>query len=282
VGGGKKKKKRPTDTIHRGSAFSMLRTALTLLLLPGAAALPVTAQPLSRRLVARAALLAALPLGQPPTLLDRPAMVLINRLEAAGTVPTTTEFLSLGLQGRWALVGTIRDAARLEPGFSPAAANAVAGAEAAPETAPVPMRVARAEAVFRPDEMRSSAWFQLRDAAGEQVGAKLEVDSRFSFENDKVTGKAVVDVRSTGAPRLLLPTSNPGCSIDALMESLHACLSPEFSLIEGAEFKLRLQTTYLDESIWVTRSAPFCCSVYHRADDEMAWLQEAVGGGGAP
>jgi hypothetical protein len=244
--------------------------------------LTVVSPQTSPRLTARTALLEALPLGQPPKLLDRPSMVLVNRLEAAGTPPSTAEFLSLGLQGRWELIATVRDAAKLEPGFSPAAANAV-GAAAAHQGAPrppVPMGVARAEALIRPDDRAflSSAWFQLRDGRGEQIGAKLEVESRFTFEDDAITGKAVLDLRSSGGTRLMLPTRNPGCSVDALMEALHARLSPEYSLAEGAEYMLRLQTTYLDESIWVTRSAPFCCSVYHRADDEMAWMQGPIAG----
>lgn len=248
-----------------------------------AAGLTVVSPPTSPRLAARAALLEALPLGQPPKLLDRPSMALVNRLEAAGTPPSTAEFLSLGLQGRWELIATVRDAAKLEPGFSPAAAHAV-GATAALEGAkrpPIPMGVARAEALIRPGdrEVLSFAWFQLRDGTGEQVGAKLEVESRFTFVDDAITGKAVLDLRSSGRTRLMLPTRNPGCSVDALMGALHARLSPDFSLAEGAEYVLRLQTTYLDESIWVTRSAPFCCSVYHRADDEMAWMESGAPAG---
>jgi hypothetical protein len=211
-------------------------------------------------------------------------MALVNSLEAAGTPPSTAEFLSLGLQGRWELVATVRDAAKLEPGFSPAAANAKSATAASAPRPPVPMGIARAEALIRTDEREflSSAWFQLRDGDGEQIGAKLEVESRFTFENDVVTGKAVLDIRSSGGTRLLLPTRNPGCSVDALMEALHARLSPEYSLAPGEDYVLRLQTTYLDESIWISRSAPFCCSVFHRTDDEMAWMEGKGAAAGQP
>ena len=250
------------------SLLSLLASARALSLAPAA--------PAPARLQARQALLEALPPGKPPSLLDALTMGRVNQLEAAGTPPSTAEFLALGIAGRWELLATVRDAAKLEPGFSPAAANAAAGApqQGAPKP-PVPMGVARAEVRVEPTDrtILASAWFQIRDGTGEQIGAKLEVESSFTFEDDAITGKAVVDLRSSNATRLMLPTRDPGCRIDALMEALHARLSPEFSLAAGDEYKLRLQTTYLDESVWITRSAPFCCSVFHRADDEMAWLQ---------
>lgn len=235
----------------------------------------VAAVTVSPRLAARSALLDALPPNQPPKLLCATTIVLINRLEASGSPPSTAEFLSFGLQGRWSLLATVRDAARLEPGFSPATANAVPGSRSTNGLPPfpVPMGIARAEVAVLPNELlvRSAAWFQLVDASGQQLGAKLEVDSRFAFELDAMQGRAVMDLSSCGNTRLMLPTSRPGCSIDTLMEALHARLSPDFSLEDGEEgqqFKLRLQTTYLDEMFWVTRSAPFCCTVYRRADDQ--------------
>ena len=246
---------------------------LALLAAPALSVVSTASAASSPRLAARSALLRSLEPNSPPRLLNAEHMALIGQLEAAGTTPTTEDFLQLGLQGRWSLCATIRNAGLLEPGMSPAHAAASGAGGAAGGL--LPIGIARAETALSigNSTVRSRAWFQLLDGERKQVGALLDVESRFAFESDSVTGARLLALRPARPPRLALKTNDLGCSIDALVEALHAQLSPEFALVEGEQYdRLRLSTTYLDESLWVARAAPHCCSVFYRADDEMAWL----------
>ena len=255
------------------AAALCLTLLLTLLAAPALSVVSTASAASSPRLAARSALLRSLEPNSPPRLLNAEHMALIGQLEAAGTTPTTEDFLQLGLQGRWALCATIRNAGLLEPGMSPAHAAASGAGGAAGGL--LPIGIARAETALSigNSTVRSRAWFQLLDGERKQVGALLDVESRFAFESDSVTGARLLALRPARPPRLALKTNDLGCSIDALVEALHAQLSPEFALVEGEQYdRLRLSTTYLDESLWVARAAPHCCSVFYRADGEMAWL----------
>ena len=165
-----------------------------------------------------------LPPAGTPVVMDDEFRGLIESLEELEATPATAEFLSLGVQGRWAL------RAMSAP---PSAADGAASVT----LLDVEQCVAAGGAV------ESAARFRLRD---EELSGVLTVSSALSLTPRADT----LDLRTSGRS-LSVPRAPTRLSVPSMMEALHAQLSPDFRADDGV--RLGLQTTYLDESIRITR-----------------------------
>ena len=196
---------------------------------------------------AKARLLQQLPReGQSPLEMPFEMIALIEELEAQGVTPATPEFLTLGLNGRWACRALLAPPLEDKPPAPP-------GCE---------LQLGRVERRFDltsgSGSLSSYAEFELDAIAGRLV---VELDVIPSSRADIVA--AVTSSRSLEMPRM------PPTPIPAAMQLLHSQLSADFLGDEGV--RLGLQTTYLDADMHITRcltrELSGACCVHVRVSD---------------
>ena len=183
---------------------------------------------------------------------------LVNELELLEAVPASSGFLELGLRGTWSLRGTMP---AIETEAKPAA-DIIRSFYAGIELVELLDVGARFDAEPR-GALTASCRFRV--LADDLLG-KLQVELTAGSDPDRVDTIHVV----TNGRKLLLPRA-PSCEVPAMMEALHANLPAEFLGDEGV--RLGLQTTYLDETLRITRcttrSLAGSCSVHLRLADDV-------------
>ena len=233
----------------------------------GAAGAPPHAALDGSRLALRQALLESLnPLATAaaPADIDDPLLAdNVHALEATLTQPATSFFLALGIGGTWHLRATGRAAA----------ANAALDAYSATDAAPRPLAVGalgahvavrRAQVdMAEGGRVLSTASFDVAEPDGSVLAGTLRVESTAELVRDRADS---LRLRGLGR-QLALPSMPRRLGIPELMECLHAQLSADFSLVEGDAYALQLITTYLDDKLWIVRSAGMWCSVWERLED---------------
>ena len=201
-------------------------------LIAGASALaPSLATLPTDRLALRTELLSLLPPGSAPRPLAGRAVELVRQLELLETVPATPGFLTMLANGDWNLVG-VQD---------PPEREAAPTSESPPPAVEV-LEVCQ-ELDFSTERATASARFRVveDDLVGELVldAIVAQNGARADTLNYVTTGRQLKIKRA------------PSCPVPAMMEALHAQLSHDFLGDEGV--LLGLQTTYLDETLRITR-----------------------------
>jgi len=241
------------------AVLSTAASALQVSPLRQLAANPPAASSASR-LELRDELLSLLPpSGTGPQPLEARAFELVKELELLEAVPASSGFLELGLRGAWSLRGTMpaTDETEAEPAAKDVLRSFYAGVEL--------VELIDVGARFDAEPRGAiTASCQFRVLADDLVG-RLEVDLTAGIDPDRVDTIHVV----TNGRKLLLPRA-PSCEVPAMMEALHANLPAEFLGDEGV--RLGLQTTYLDETLRITRcttrSLATTCAVHLRLADD--------------
>jgi len=208
---------------------------IVLLLLHARIARSLAPAAVGSRVSARNNLLELLPPG-PPSVVDARMSRLLSELEVTGATPATPLFLTLGISGTWSL----RAIGLSSPDEPPADG---------PHEQEVKLLSAE-QHVWADGRMLSLASFEVDDGC-ERLAGTLEVDSQYSL----VPSLSDSLLLKGAGMRLRLPRPPRQVPLPQMMTALHASLSSEFSLSEGDEFSLRLQTTYLDDQLRVTRCA---------------------------
>lgn len=208
------------------------------------------------RLQLRADLLELLPPENTgPQRLEGRALELVEALELLENVPASSGFLQLGLQGRWALKGTI--------------------AAPAPQEEDASDRSEQAQPLV--ELLDVGARFEALGALGATVSTVkfrvLEDDLVGSYEIDLTAGidpdRSDTLYYVTNGRKLQIKRAPESCDVPTMMEALHANLPAEFLGEEGV--RLGMQTTYLDECLritrCITRSLAGSCAVHVRLTD---------------
>ena len=218
--------------------------------------------PVSDRLALRAELIALLPPdGTTPRALAGRAAELVSELELLESIPMTPEFLSLGVSGAWALkaVGEPTEpqppSTVVEAGLSPA----------------VEILGVQQELDLAKQTSRGVVQFRVVD---DDLSGSLELDAIAAIGGER--GDTVNYV--TTERKLQLPRVPSCCTVPAMMEALHASLSHDWLGDEGV--RLGLQTTYLDESLRITRCTTRAlagsCAVHLRRSAGEDQLDESL------
>ena len=236
---------------------------LSLLFLPGVAALLNTGTPIADRLALRAELQTLLPPGQPPRALAGRAFEIVDTLENLENVPATPGFLTLGIGGAWSLAGSQDAPEREDAATSSAAPPAVA------------LLAVRQTLDFSTERAYNVVEFSIDEGIAGELSGALELDAICAQNAERADTLNFV----TTERRLKIPRA-PSCEVPAMMEALHAQLSHDFLADEGV--RLGLQTTYLDEQLRITRCTTRelagSCAVHWRLPQEE---DEEEGGDGA-
>ncbi len=226
----------------------LLGTAVSAAMVPLA---PISEQ----RSLLRASLLQLLPAhGAAPAHISDELAELVQQLEELEYTPATAAFHSLGVAGGWDL-----RAMSSPPGE--AGAVQLRGAE---------------QAITPEGTLTSWASFVLEEGEpqGDALRGVLEVSSTLSL-----TPRAdSLDLRTSGRS-LRVPRAPAALGVPALLEQLHAQLSPDYRADDGV--RLGLQTTYLDEEVRITRcttgKAHGECTVHVRQSARAAARQAPSG-----
>ena len=201
-----------------------------LAVVAGACALTPSATLPTERMALRTELLSLLHPDRPHPLAGR-AVELVRQLELLQTVPATPGFLTMLANGDWNLIG-VQDTAECET----------------PPTTEIPppaveLLEVRQDLDFSTETSTNIARFRVvkDDLIGElQLNAIVARNgARADTLNYVTTGRQLKIKRA------------PSCPVPAMMEALHAQLSHDFLSDEGV--LLGLQTTYLDETLRITR-----------------------------
>ena len=171
------------------------------------------------------------PAGPPCRLAGRTAEI-VEALELLEAVPATSEFLSLGVSGSWELRG-VKDSSELSE------------ADASRSTLPPAVELLEVQQELDVAAETARGLVKFRVVADDMLGS-LDLSAIAAHNAEHADTLNFV----TSARQLHLPRA-PSCAVPDLMHALHAGLSHDFLGEEGV--RLSLQTTYVDESLRITR-----------------------------
>lgn len=237
--------------------LTLLPPLLTAMTVTPATSAVAAASASSQRLALREELLSLLPTGAPFTI-DGRAQELVEEIELLESIPATSAFLTFGLNGAWALRGSKLPEEHI-----------AAAAAAQPLKAPASELVEILDVTQELDtvslESRSAVRFRCDDGALE---GKLLLMAEVNANADLVGGREDTIQLLSGDRKLELARQPSSCSIVELMGALHSQLPYDF--LGDAGVRLSMQTTYLDETLRITRcttrALATACSVHVRAD----------------
>lgn len=187
--------------------------------------------------------------GAPPVTLSGRTEELVRELELLESVPATSLFLNLGLDGAWTL-------SALQP--SPdQLASANEPVQALPE-----VELLEVGSQFDASSSTCVATAKFRVAADDLLGS-LELDAATSPSTERFD----TITYSTKGRKLLIPRAPSSCDVPSMVSALHQQLPMEF--LGDEDVRLGFQTTYLDELVRITRcttrSLAGACAVHRRA-----------------
>jgi hypothetical protein len=220
---------------------------LTLAFVPALMPTPLAPTPRTRQEL-RVELLDALELGsqtpQASHLMVGRVEELVKELELLEAVPATSEFTMLGTAGDW----TLRTYSPPEGALPPSASDVKLSVDEVTQHIDAEGLLGRSAVLFRCEGMRGT----------------YSVEHGINANSDMTGREDTVHLVASGR-QLSLPRA-PSCGVEQLMIELHAQLPYDFLSDEGV--RLSMQTTYLDESLRITRcttrSLAGACAVHVR------------------